>query len=420
MVRVTVAAVCFLAYQSLSGYELRYTAPETRGLSSEGMAKISEWSAKYVEEGRLAGMVTLVARGGDVVHFEAMGQRGSEDPRPLTRDALFRIYSMTKPVTSAAIMMLIDDGALSLDDRVVKYLPELASLTVLKDGERLPLDNPITVRHLLTHTAGFSYGWNRRDPVDVLYAKVNPEQAADSNDFLQRLSGLPLKFEPGNQWHYGVATDVLGVLVERVSGKPFDGFLHERLFEPLGMVDTFFNVPTSKLDRFLPNHFWDWRNRRLVMFTGANSTEFKQAKFFSGGGGLVSTAADYFRFTEMLRRGGELDGTRVLEPETVSLMTRDHLPDIVLVAKDGANSRSILRRGRGFGLGFDVVVDVANHRGAASVGDYSWSGIAGTFFWIDPALDIVAMGMIQVLRSPLRLSFELKNLVHQSLINDEN
>ena len=420
MVRVTVAAVCFLAYQSLSGYELRYTAPETRGLSSEGMAKISEWSAKYVEEGRLAGMVTLVARGGDVVHFEAMGQRGSEDPRPLTRDALFRIYSMTKPVTSAAIMMLIDDGALSLDDRVVKYLPELASLTVLKDGERLPLDNPITVRHLLTHTAGFSYGWNRRDPVDVLYAKVNPEQAADSNDFLQRLSGLPLKFEPGNQWHYGVATDVLGVLVERVSGKPFDGFLHERLFEPLGMVDTFFNVPTSKLDRFLPNHFWDWRNRRLVMFTGANSTEFKQANFFSGGGGLVSTAADYFRFTEMLRRGGELDGTRVLEPETVSLMTRDHLPDIVSVAKDGTNSRSILRRGRGFGLGFDVVVDVANHRGAASVGDYSWSGIAGTFFWIDPALDIVAMGMIQVLRSPLRLSFELKNLVHHSLINDEN
>ena len=420
MVRVTVAAVCFLAYQSLSGYALRYTAPETRGLSSEGMAKISEWSAKYVEEGRLAGMVTLVARGGDVVHFEAMGQRGSEDPRPLTRDALFRIYSMTKPVTSAAIMMLIDDGALSLDDRVVKYLPELASLTVLKDGERLPLDNPITVRHLLTHTAGFSYGWNRRDPVDVLYAKVNPEQAADSNDFLQRLSGLPLKFEPGNQWHYGVATDVLGVLVERVSGKPFDGFLHERLFEPLGMVDTFFNVPTSKLDRFLPNHFWDWRNRRLVMFTGENNTEFKQAKFFSGGGGLVSTAADYFRFTEMLRRGGELDGTRVLEPETVSLMTRDHLPDIVSVAKDGTNSRSILRRGRGFGLGFDVVVDVANHRGAASVGDYSWSGIAGTFFWIDPALDIVAMGMIQVLRSPLRLSFELKNLVHQSLINDEN
>ena len=284
MVRVTVAAVCFLAYQSLSGYELRYTAPETQGLSSEGMAKISEWSAKYVEEGRLSGMVTLVARGGDVVHFESMGQRGSEDPRPLTRDALFRIYSMTKPVTSAAIMMLIDDGALSLDDRVVKHLPELASLTVLKDGERLPLDNPITVRHLLTHTAGFSYGWNRRDPVDVLYAKVNPEQAADSNDFLQRLSGLPLKFEPGNQWHYGVATDVLGVLVERVSGKPFDGFLHERLFEPLGMVDTFFNVPTSKLDRFLPNHFWDWRNRRLVMFTGANSTEFKQANFFSGGG----------------------------------------------------------------------------------------------------------------------------------------
>ena len=420
MVRVTVAAVCFLAYQSLSGYELRYTAPETRGLSSEGMAKISEWSAKYVEEGRLAGMVTLVARGGDVVHFEAMGERGAEDSRPLTRDALFRIYSMTKPVTSAAIMMLIDDGALSLDDRVVKYLPELASLTVLKDGERLPLDNPITVRHLLTHTAGFSYGWNRRDPVAVLYAKVNPEQAADSNDFLQRLSGLPLKFEPGNQWHYGVATDVLGVLVERVSGKPFDGFLHERLFEPLGMVDTFFNVPTSKLDRFLPNHFWDWRNRRLVMFTGANSIEFKQANFFSGGGGLVSTAADYFRFTEMLRRGGELDGTRVLEPETVSLMTRDPLPDIVSVAKDGTNSRSILRRGRGFGLGFDVVVDVANHRGAASVGDYSWSGIAGTFFWIDPALDIVAMGMIQVLRSPLRLSFELKNLVHQSLINDEN
>ena len=154
-----------------------------------------------------------------------------------------------------------------------------------------------------------------------------------------------------------MATDLLGVLVERVSEKPFNRFLHDRLFEPMGMVDTFFNVPTSKLDRFLPNHFWDWRNRRLVMFTGANDTEFKQAKFFSGGGGLVSTAADYFRFTEMLRRGGELDGTRILEPETVALMTRDHLPDIVPLVKDGVNVRSILRRGRGFGLGFDVVVE---------------------------------------------------------------
>ncbi|GIT39244.1 MAG: hypothetical protein Ct9H300mP8_04400 [Gammaproteobacteria bacterium] len=300
------------------------------------------------------------------MHFEATGaQRGAEDPRPLTRDALFRIYSMTKPVTSVAIMMLIEDGELSLDDQGGEIFAGVEVVNRPQGRGRVPLGNPITVRHLLTHTAGFSYGWNRRDPVDVLYAKVNPEQASDSTDFLHRLSGLPLKFEPGNQWHYGVATDLLGVLVERVSEKPFNRFLHDRLFEPMGMVDTFFNVPTSKLDRFLPNHFWDWRNRRLVMFTGANDTEFKQAKFFSGGGGLVSTAADYFRFTEMLRRGGELDGTRILEPETVALMTRDHLPDIVPLVKGGVNGRSILRRGRGFGLGFDVVVDAANRRGAA-------------------------------------------------------
>tara|TARA_B100000929_G_scaffold192215_1_gene152279 strand:- start:1141 stop:2295 length:1155 start_codon:yes stop_codon:yes gene_type:complete len=384
------------------------------------MATITEWSAKYVDEGKLAGMVTLVARRGDILHFEAVGQRGSGDPRSLTRDALFRIYSMTKPVTSVAIMMLIEDGKLRLDDPVAKYLPELASLTVLIQGQRIPPAHPITVRHLLTHTAGFSYGWNRRDPVDVLYAKVNPERATNSRDFLERLSTLPLKFEPGDQWHYGVAVDVLGVLVERISGKPFDRFLSERLFEPLGMVDTFFNVPEDKLARFLPNHVWDWRNRKLFMLNDSNNVEFKRVKFFSGGGGLVSTMSDYFRFTEMLRRGGSLDGTRVLKAETVALMTRDHLPDILPTVEDGTSRRAILQRGRGFGLGFDVVLDTANRRGAASIGDYSWSGIAGTFFWIDPVLDIVAIGMIQVLRSPLRLSFEMKNLVHASLMTDED
>ncbi|MEC9252329.1 MAG: serine hydrolase domain-containing protein [Pseudomonadota bacterium] len=420
MGRSVVVACFLLVHQSLGGYQLTYSAPEDQGLSSGGIAKISAWSAKYVEEGKLAGMVTLVARGGDIVHFEAVGQRGSGDSRPLTRDALFRIYSMTKPVTSVAIMMLIEDGELGLDDPVVKYLPELASLTVLTEGERRPLVNPITIRHLLTHTAGFSYGWNPRDPVDALYANVNPERATDSNDFLQRLSTLPLKFEPGKQWHYGVAVDVLGVLVERISGKPFNRFLHERLFAPLGMDDTFFNVPATKVDRFLPNHVWDWRNRKLMMFTNASDAEFKRVKFFSGGGGLVSTTADYFRFAEMLRRGGSLGGTRILQAETVALMTRDHLPSIVLPVKNGVGRRAILRRGRGFGLGFDVVVDTLNHRGTASIGDYSWSGIAGTFFWIDPVLDVVAMGMIQVLRSPLRLSIEMKNFVHGSLIADED
>ena len=420
MVRSVVVACFLLVHQSLGGYQLTYSAPEDQGLSSGGIAKISAWSAKYVEEGKLAGMVTLVARGGDIVHFASVSQRGSGDSRPLTRDALFRIYSMTKPVTSVAIMMLIEDGELGLDDPVVKYLPELASLTVLTEGERRPLVNPITIRHLLTHTAGFSYGWNPRDPVDALYANVNPERATDSNDFLQRLSTLPLKFEPGKQWHYGVAVDVLGVLVERISGKPFNRFLHERLFAPLGMDDTFFNVPATKVDRFLPNHVWDWRNRKLIMFTNAGDAEFKRVKFFSGGGGLVSTTADYFRFAEMLRRGGSLGGTRILEAETVALMTRDHLPGIVLPVKNGVGRRAILRRGRGFGLGFDVVVDTVNHRGTASIGDYSWSGIAGTFFWIDPVLDVVAMGMIQVLRSPLRLSTEMKNFVHGSLIADED
>ena len=420
MVRSVVVACFLLVHQSLGGYQLTYSAPEDQGLSSGGIAKISAWSAKYVEEGKLAGMVTLVARGGDIVHFEAVGQRGSGDSRPLTRDALFRIYSMTKPVTSVAIMMLIEDGELGLDDPVVKYLPELASLTVLTEGERRPLVNPITVRDLLTHTAGFSYGWNPRDPVDALYVNVNPERAADSNDFLRRLSTLPLKFEPGKQWHYGVAVDVLGVLVERISGKPFNRFLHERLFAPLGMDDTFFNVPATKMDRFLPNHVWDWRNRKLMMFTNASDAEFKRVKFFSGGGGLVSTTADYFRFAEMLRRGGNLGGTRILQAETVALMTRDHLPSIVLPVKNGVGRRAILRRGRGFGLGFDVVVDTVNHRGTASIGDYSWSGIAGTFFWIDPVLDVVAMGMIQVLRSPLRLSTEMKNFVHGALIADED
>lgn len=420
MKAIAAAFLCALLAGPAAAADLDTVAPERVGMSSERLERISEIARSYVDDGRLAGVVTLVARHGKLVHFEAVGQRGADDPRPLAKDALFRIYSMSKPITAVAAMQLYERGLFQLSDPISKFVPELAELTVLNgDGEREPAEVP-TMQQLLTHTAGFSYGFDPKDPVDKLYREASALGAEDLDAFAALLADLPLKYHPGTQWHYSVAVDVTGLIVERLSGQPFDEYLAEHIFEPLGMKDTFFSVPEDKWDRFLPNHRWDREAEKLVTLGPDSFDRFRDVTFFSGGGGLVGTAMDYLRFAEMLRNGGSLGKARILSPRTVEFMTINHLP--ASIDRGGSGETPGLGgqalNGFGFGLGFGLVTDVAASGVMGSVGEYNWGGAAGTIFWVDPVEDFVMVAMIQLMGSPWPLRSELKVAVNQAIVGD--
>ena len=404
--------------------DLVVAAPAEAGMSAERLERITAMSQRYVDAGQLAGVVTLVARDGKIVHFEAVGQRGVDDPTPLETDDLFRIYSMSKPITAVAAMMLYEEGKFHLSDAVSEYVPELEGLEVLVDGERVPVEREMTMRQLLTHTTGLSYGFNPNDPVDQLYREAQPLAGANLDEFAERLGQLPLAFQPGARWHYSVAVDVTGLVVERLSGQSFDVFLKERIFDPLGMEDTFFNVPDEKMDRFLPNHRWERAGEgdaaqdggKLVDLGEGARTGYQNTQMFSGGGGLVSTAMDYLRFCEMVRRGGELDGVRLLSPRTVDFMVANHLPATITGAGTGEQPGAGAARAFGFGLGWGVNTDPVAAGVPSSLGDYSWGGAAGTVFWIDPVQDMVVIGMIQLMGSPWPLRPDLQVLANQAIV----
>ncbi len=394
---------------------------ERVGMSTERLNRITEMSQWYVDEGKLAGVITMVARKGRLVHFEAVGNKGADDPRPLEKDDLFRIYSMSKPITVAAVMQLYEQGKFHLSDPVSKFAPELKDLKVLDaDGNLVPLDSPMTMHHLLTHTTGFSYGFNPGgDPVDKFYSEANLWSAKDLDAFASVIAKLPLKFQPGNQWHYSIAVDVTGLVIERISGLSFDEYLRQNIFEPLDMKDTFFEVPEDKADRFLPNHYWDPENDRLatIVQEGTDAmSNYNDVSLYSGGGGLVSTAMDYMRFSEAMRNGGELDGARILSDKTVKYMAKNHLP--ASISSGGTGEAPLLgqrQMGFGFGLGFGVVTDAVNAGVMGSDGEFNWGGAAGTVFWIDPVEEIVVVGMIQLMGSPWSLRSDLKVATYQAL-----
>ena len=366
--------------------------PAAVGFAADRLRRLDAYFEAQIEAGQIAGAQIMLARNDLVAHNEVFGVRALGDGNAVTHDTLWRIYSMTKPVTSVAAMMLHEEGHFGLDDPLSDYLPEYAEMTVLRDGERVPAQRPITIRQLFTHTAGFSYGFTNQG-VDALYREARLFAAKDLAAFSEQLATLPLAFEPGERWHYGVNTDVLGRLVEVVSGQSLDAFLAERLFEPLGMVDTFFEVPPEKLDRFGSNHRLNPDSGELeVIADGAFlGIRWQDVGLLSGGAGLVSTADDYMRFARMLLNGGSLDGVRILSPKTVSWMTRDHLPSDV--RGEGVFGRDA---GIGFGLGFAVIDDAAGWSGhVGAKGEYWWGGAAGTLFWIDPEYDVIAIMMIQ-------------------------
>jgi CubicO group peptidase (beta-lactamase class C family) len=391
--------------------------PEHLGFASSRLARVSEFVDREIKEGRLAGAVTIIARHGEIVHFESAGRYGLEDNRPLDTDALFRIFSMTKPITTVAAMILYEDGAFHLGDPIAKYLPELGEMSLLIEGERVAPHNPMTIEQLMTHTAGLTNGWHIEHPVERAYRDAALQNSPDLDAFIKTLGTLPLRFEPGTRYHYSVATDVLGALVERLSGQTLEQFLHERIFEPLGMRDTYFNVPAEKADRLASDHLWDAERQQIVAMPEGLLPSPSGVTLFSGGGGLISTARDYWRFCEMLRRGGQLEGIRILGPKTVQAMTMARLTP--KVRDNGATEypASHLYPGQSFGLGFGVITDPAQSQVISSQGEYSWGGIANTKFWVDPEEDLVVILMTQVIGAPYsdRLRFDLKVATYQAL-----
>ena len=302
-------------------------SPGSVGMSADALARIGPAMQAYVDDGRLAAVMTMVARRGQVVHWEAVGTRDTATGDPLERNDIFRIYSMTKPVTSVAVMMLVEEGKVALDDPVSKFVPEFADVKVLADGgERVAADGPMTVQHLLTHTSGLTYGFFGDSAVDRLYNQANPlTLAEDLEDFGRRVAELPLIASPGARWNYSVSTDILGRVVEVASGQAFDAFVEERILDPLGMDDTAFWVSEEKRGRFMANYARLGGNL-VVADSPVDGQYTRPPAFPSGGGGLTSTASDYIRFAQMLLEGGSLDGVRILAPETVARMRSNHLP----------------------------------------------------------------------------------------------
>lgn len=381
-------------YNPVPTRDLEMVAPESVGMDSERLSRVTAAMQGFVDEGLLSGAVTMASRDNKLVHYEAVGFRDIEAQAPMTRDTLFRIYSMSKPVTGVALMILYEEGKFKLSDPVEKYIPELAGLQVyagMDDNGNMiteETDHPMTIRELMSHTGGLSYGIFAQSPVDSAYVEAGLLSPDDTNaDLVAKLGQIPLKHQPGTRWEYSVSVDVQGRLVEVLSGQSFGEFLNERLFEPLGMTDTDFHVPEEKLDRFAQMYVYgpDGELIPSEMFDGADFTV--DMAFESGGGGLVSTANDYMRFSQMLLNGGILDGVRILAPLTIDLMHRDQTPP-------GLTGPMSEATGTVFGLDFAVIVDPVEAE-SYSAGEYYWGGAAGTWFWIDPIEDVVFVGMIQ-------------------------
>ena len=391
------------------------SSPESVGFSSQRLNRVNKMMQGYIDDGKLASGLTMLARHGETFHFEPYGVLDLESGTPVERDTLFRIYSMTKPITSAAVMMLYEDGHFSLDDPVGKFIPELASMKVYdgmgETGMRLvEQKQPITVRHLLTHTSGLSYGFHQDNPVEAMYREANiTDPDSTMQDMVEKLGKLPLVTQPGAKWRYSNATDVLGYLVEVVSGVPFDRYLQDNILDPLGMEDTSFYVSEENLDR-LATVYGASPNGKIVPLDNAMvNRQRRPHTLFSGGGGLVSTGSDYMRFCQMLLNGGVLDDARLLAPKTVEMMRSNHLTDDLKPFAVGQSNASDTK-GCGFGLGFRVVMDIAQHGIIGSNGIYSWGGAASTVFWIDPQEDLVAILLTQFMPSsyyPLRREFQI-------------
>lgn len=387
--------------RSAIGQALPNAKPEQVGFSLERLQRLDAAMQQKVDDKQFAGIVTVLARHGKVVEFKTYGNKNLATGAPMEKDTIFRIYSMTKPVTGVAMMMLYEEGKWQPEDPISKYIPEFANLKVFKgvdnSGEPL-LEDPIhppTMLQLMTHTAGFTYGFGTT-LVDKMYHDQNVLHSPTLQEMIEKLAKLPLLYQPGTRWVYSISVDIQGYLVEKLSGKSLPDFMRERIFEPLGMKDTGFYVPKEKMDRLATLYRVSDKNEWTPAAAENDLAPdlSKVPTMPSGGGGLLSTAPDYLRFAQMLLNGGQLDGVRLLAPPTVKLMTSNHLPDSLMTGEFGVGLQHI-RPGMGFGFDVAVFSDPAKAVDITGKGTFLWDGAAGTWFWIDPADDMTFVGMVQ-------------------------
>jgi CubicO group peptidase (beta-lactamase class C family) len=400
--------------------------PHDLGFDPSRLARIdAHLKSKYIDGGRFPHCALLIGRGDEVAHLSGIGD--AVPGTPLAPDAIFRIASMTKPVTSIAAMQLVEQGQMALSEPVAKYIPEFAQLGVFVSGGgqqpfvTRPATKPMRIIDLMRHTAGLTYSFQERSPVDAAYRKTDLENWTknDSADVIAKLSGIPLEFDPGSAWNYSMATDVLGVLVERISGQSLDAYFADHIFAPLGMTDTFFTVPADKTHRIPACYAWDATTKmKLIDKAGADSLWTKGWSFNSGGGGLASTLADYHRFARMLLNNGELEGVRIVSPHSVKLMTANHLPgggDLTQHSKSLFSEAE--NAGTGFGLGFGMTIDAAATMTHGNSGDFYWGGMYSTAFFVDPVDDVIMIFMTQLMPSssyPVRR--EIKTMLYSALV----
>ena len=396
---------------------LPMASPESVGMSSERLKRVDTLMQRYIDNELVAGTVTLVARKGKVVHFNAQGVKDVASDAPMTADTIFRMASMTKPIVSVALMMLYEEGWFQLDDPISNWLPAFKNMNIevsSPDSDVVTLEpakTAITFAHVLTHTAGFQNSYRGDIPTYQSTMAVQESEMLDT--WTDRLATLPLRYEPGTRWEYSQATTVVGRLVEVISGLSLDEYLYERIFTPLQMKDTFFYLPQDKLSRFASLYGPDASNENRLVLTevgDSNSNYFKSPRnFYSGSGGLVSTAHDYIRFQQMMLNGGELDGVRLLGPKTVEQMFKNYTGDLPLWLSGP---------GVGFGLGYSVVLDSAVANTSDTEGSVSWGGAFGTIFWIDPEEELIGIMLTQIRPyTHLGLRENFHNVVNQAIID---
>jgi CubicO group peptidase (beta-lactamase class C family) len=399
-------------------------APKRAGFAPERINRITEHLDKnYIQSGKIGGCQTLVARHGHVAYFKSQGLMDRERRTPMADDTVFRLYSMTKPITSVALMTLYEQGHFQLNDPVSRFIPSWRGHKMWVSGEGASMETaaparPMTMRNVLSHTGGLTYGATNH-PVDRVYREVGVGRGDGEtlSGFAEKLAKVPLRYQPGERWMYSLSTDVCGYLVEAISGKRFDQYLQETIFDPLDMKDTSFMVASRKADRFAANYQREADKTLKLIDDPERSNYLKQPTFFSGGGGLTGTTADYLRFCEMLRRGGELGGARILGPRTIELMHRNHLAggkDLSQMAI-GAFSETAYE-GVGFGLGFAMTLGQVEAGGLGG-GEYYWGGAASTIFWVDPNEDMVLIFMTQLMPSAtFNFRGQLRNIIYSAIV----
>ena len=414
--KLLILAVALMTFPSLTlaqdSNELPFVSPAEVGMSAEKLAKVDAAMDELVNQKQIPGGIVMIARHGKLVHFKAYGQRDIEAGLPMEKDSIFRIFSMTKSIVTAAALMLHDEGKLNINDPVSKYIPELREVRVTKDDDSVPAAREMTIADLMRHTAGYGYGDSGNAANDRAFQTVNPLNTKVPLSRLQtRLDELPLMFEPGTDWEYGISIDVLGRVVEIASGQTLLSFLDQRFFKPLDMKDTGFYVSSDKVDRFANNYNSDGKGGLSIADDAKTSRYLQKPLFEGGGGGLVSTARDYMRFLLMIQGDGEFQGKRYLKPETVAMMKTNQVPESVGWVTFGDE----VREGVGFSFGFSVRDRMSDWDPDGRIGEYGWGGMASTHYWVSPKDDLCVITLEQVLPYSFLTEFKVKGLIYDAI-----